>query len=91
MVYLNVCGCVYPNKSPDSGLGRLHVFAQVKKLVLRYPVYLVNTAQFFYDRVNHVKGHVAVEVSEDQTESSAVLPGFSYGDLDRTGNRVFLS
>ena len=40
----------------------------------------------FCDRVNHVKGHIAVDISEDQTESSAVLPGFSYGDLDRTGN-----
>ena len=44
------------------------------------------TEYWFYGRLNHVKGHVAIEISEDQTESSAVLPGFSYGDLDRTGN-----
>ncbi len=31
-----------------------------------------------------------MNVSEDRTEASAVLPGFAFGDLDRTGAFIFL-
>ena len=40
-------------------------------------------------RGDHVKGHVRVEVSEDETEASAFLPGFSYNDFNRVGEHPF--
>ena len=36
-------------------------------------------------RGDHVQGHVEVEVSEDETEASATLPGFAYNDFNRAG------
>ena len=45
--------------------------------------------QFLNFRDNHVRGHVKVEVSEDETEASAILPGFAYTDFNRAGRTFF--
>ncbi len=39
-------------------------------------------------RGDHVRGAVQVEVSEDETSATAVLPGFAYSDFNRAGNRM---
>ena len=43
--------------------------------------------KWFFSRKNHVVGDLKVKVSEDKAEAEVVLPGFSFGDLNRFGNK----